>query len=116
MNNIHNMKLHFLAMLATVLFMAGCTLVQETDSRNIVKRTLDEYVLSDRISGVVSILSDTDCRFPFRAPRAQSRATTTSSAGVATTSIARDRRRIRSATDAHIRRLTSHVPSSTATA
>ena len=61
MNNIHNMKLHFLAMLATVLFMAGCTLVQETDSRNIVKRTLDEYVLSDRISGVVSILSDTDC-------------------------------------------------------
>ena len=61
MNNIHNMKLHFLAISATVLFMAGCTLVQETDSHNIVKRTLDEYVLSDRISGVVSILSDTDC-------------------------------------------------------
>ena len=61
MNNIHNMKLHFLAISATVLFVVGCTLVQETDSRNIVKRTLDEYVLSDRISGVVSILSDTDC-------------------------------------------------------
>ncbi len=61
MNKMHKMKLHFLAMLATVLFMAGCTLVQETDSRNIVKRTLDEYVLSDRISGVVSILSDTNC-------------------------------------------------------
>ena len=61
MNNIHNMKLHFLAISATVLFVVGCTLVQETDSHNIVKRTLDEYVLSDRISGVVSILSDTDC-------------------------------------------------------
>ena len=61
MNNIHNMKLHFLAISATVLFMAGCTLVQEKDSRNIVRRTLDEYVLSDRISGVVSILSDTNC-------------------------------------------------------
>ena len=61
MNKMHKMKLHLSAMLATVLFMAGCTLVQETDSHNIVKRTLDEYVLSDRISGVVSILSDTDC-------------------------------------------------------
>ena len=61
MNNIHNMKLHFLAISATVLFVVGCTLVQETDSHNIVKRTLDEYVLSDRISGVVSILSDTNC-------------------------------------------------------
>ena len=61
MNKFDKMKVHLSAMLATVLFMAGCTLVQETDSRNIVKRTLDEYVLSDRISGVVSILSDTNC-------------------------------------------------------
>ena len=61
MNNIHNMKLHFLAISATVLFMVGCAIVPENDSRNIVRRTLDEYVLSDRISGVVSILSDTNC-------------------------------------------------------
>ena len=61
MNKFHKMKLHLSAILATMLFVAGCTLVQETDSRNIVKRTLDEYVLSDRISGVVSILSDTNC-------------------------------------------------------
>ena len=61
MNKMHKMKLHFLAISATVLFVVGCTLVQETDSHNIVKRTLDEYVLSDRISGVVSILSDTNC-------------------------------------------------------
>ena len=61
MNNIHNMKLHFLAISATVLFVVGCAIVPEKDSRNIVRRTLDEYVLSGRISGVVSILSDTDC-------------------------------------------------------
>ena len=61
MNNIHNMKLHLSAVLAAMLFMVGCVLVQETDSRNIVRRTLDEYVLSGRISGVVSILSDTNC-------------------------------------------------------
>ena len=61
MNKMHKMKLHFLAISATVLFMVGCAIVPENDSRNIVRRTLDEYVLSDRISGVVSILSDTDC-------------------------------------------------------
>jgi CubicO group peptidase (beta-lactamase class C family) len=61
MNNIHIMKLHLSAVLAAMLFMVGCVLVQETDSRNIVRRTLDEYVLSGRISGVVSILSDTNC-------------------------------------------------------
>ena len=61
MNKMHKMKLHFLAISATVLFVVGCAIVPEKDSRNIVRRTLDEYVLSGRISGVVSILSDTDC-------------------------------------------------------
>ena len=61
MNKLHTMKLRLSAISAIMLFMAGCALVRETDSRNVVHKTLDDYVLSDRISGVVSILSDTNC-------------------------------------------------------
>ena len=61
MNKLHTMKLRLSAISAIMLFMAGCALVRETDSRNVVRKTLDDYVLSDRISGVVSILSDTNC-------------------------------------------------------
>ena len=60
MNKIHKMKLLLSAVLTAALLMVGCAIVPEKDSRNIVKRTLDEYVLSGRISGVVSILSDTN--------------------------------------------------------
>ena len=61
MNKIHKMKLLLSAVLTAALLMVGCAIVPEKDSRNIVRRTLDEYVLSGRISGVVSILSDTNC-------------------------------------------------------
>lgn len=44
-----------------LLCVAGCAILPERDLRNVVRRTLDDYVLSNRIAGVVSILSDADC-------------------------------------------------------
>ena len=41
---------------------AGCAVLPKNDQRNAVRRTLDDYVLSNRIAGVVSILSDADNR------------------------------------------------------
>jgi CubicO group peptidase (beta-lactamase class C family) len=50
-----------LSVSATLLCTVGCALLPEKDSRNVVRKTLDDYVLSNRISGVVSILSDANC-------------------------------------------------------
>ena len=44
-----------------LLCAGGCALLPENDCRNAVRRTLDDYVQSGRIAGVVSILSDADC-------------------------------------------------------
>lgn len=54
-------KSHMAAIVLTMSCMAGCALAPKGDQRNIVRRTLDDYVLSNRISGVVSIMSDTNC-------------------------------------------------------
>ena len=54
-------KSYMAAIVLTMSCMAGCALAPKGDQRNIVRRTLDDYVLSNRISGVVSIMSDTNC-------------------------------------------------------
>ena len=46
--------------LGFAFLISGCMFSPEKDQRNVVRRTLDDYVLSNRISGVVSILSDSN--------------------------------------------------------
>ena len=48
------------ALCGTIL-VAAMVATSHGATRNAVRRTLDEYVLSNRIAGVVSILSDADC-------------------------------------------------------
>jgi CubicO group peptidase (beta-lactamase class C family) len=50
-----------MAAVVLLLCVAGCAVLPEREQRNAVRRTLDDYVLSNRIAGVVSILSDADC-------------------------------------------------------
>ena len=47
--------------LCATIFAAAMAATSHGATRNAVRQTLDEYVLSNRIAGVVSILSDADC-------------------------------------------------------
>lgn len=57
------MKSHKAISVGVILLLCtlGYAVQPKTDQRNAVRRVLDDFVLSNRISGVVSILSDTNC-------------------------------------------------------